>query len=164
MPVAWFFCPYKRRNPGEVPPERYCAMDDFTTAIFADGGNWSETEIQGNHAIVKVRAANATLTNINAANGFVRIPNHTALNATLGDLTTNQKNALKTFLNSIGYTNQEIADTLPANWTNVTLRQVLQFAATRRHKPRYDADTDSIILDGAVQPVRPLDHVNGDVT
>ena len=139
-------------------------MDDFTSAILLDGGNWSETEIQGNHAIVKVRASNTTLTDINAANGFVRIPNHTDLSATLGDLTTGQKNALKNFLNSIGYTNQEINDALPTDWTSVTLRQVLQFAATRRHKPRYDTNTDTIVLDGAVQPVRPLDHVNGDVT
>lgn len=164
MALAWFICPYKRHNPGVVPPERYCAMDDFTSAIFADGGNWSETEILGDHAIVKVRASSATLTIVDAAPNFLRLPTHTNLNDTLGDLTTGQKNAIKNKLNSLGYTNQEITDALPTNWQNVTLRQVLQFAATRRLKPRYDSNTDSIILDGAEQPVRPLDHTNRDVT
>ena len=87
MALAWFICPYKRmtRDVGGVPtpvvpPTRYCAMDDFTALIRADGGDWHETEILGDHALVKVRAAPATLTTINGALGFLRFPNHIDLN------------------------------------------------------------------------------------
>lgn len=160
MALGWFIAPYKRRNPGEVPPVRYNAMDDFTTQIIADGGTWSEIEILGDAAIVKVRASPTTLTTIAQAANFSRIPNHVALNDTLGDLTVNQRQAIINKALSLGYTQAEIDAVLPANWSNVTLRQVLNFFRKRRLKPRYDADTDSIILDGAIQPVRPLDDVD----
>jgi hypothetical protein len=163
MAVAWFICPYARRNPGKVPPQRYCAMDDFTADIEADGGAWSETEILGDHALVKVRAAPATLTTINAAAGFIRIPTHFDLNDTLGDLTVGQRNAILAKLEALGYSNAEVTAALPANWAAVTLGQVLRFAATRRLKPRYDEGTDTIIVDGPEQPVRPVDHVHADV-
>jgi hypothetical protein len=138
-------------------------MDDFTADIVADGGSWSETEILGNHAIVKVNAAPATLATINAEPGFIRLPKD-SLNSTLGDLTTPQKNAIKNKLNALGYSNQEIADALPDNWQAVTLRQVLRFAATRRLKARYDANTDTIHLDGDVQPVKDVDTVDGEIS
>lgn len=160
MALAWFIVPYKRRNPGEVPPERYCAMDDFTAQIRADGGDWSETEVLGDVAIVKVRASDATLATINAAPGFVRIPNHVDLGDTLGDLTVNQRTAILNKLLSMGYTQAEIDAALPANWQTVTLGQVLRFAARRRLKPRYDEGTDTIIIDGPEQPVRPIEHVD----
>lgn len=159
MALAWFIVPYKRRNPGQVPPERYCAMDDFTAQIRADGGDWDETEILGDAALVKVRAAAATLTTINAAPGFVRIPGHVELSDTLGDLTAGQRQAILDKLAALGYTSQEIQAALPANWAAVTLRQVLRFAARRRLKPRYDAGSDTIIVDGPEQPVKDVDLV-----
>jgi len=174
MALAWFICPYKRRNPGETPPTRYCAMDDFTGPIWADNGwpqgnvpgsptFWSETEILGDAAIVKVRAEAGTLSTINAAPGFLRIPNHVDLGDTLGDLTAGQKQVLLNKAVALGYSLAEIQAALPTNWSTVTLRQVLAFLAQRRLKPRYDPDTDEIVLDGAVQPVRPLDDVVADV-
>lgn len=164
MPVAWFICPYKRRNPGQVPPERYCAMDDFSAQIFADGGNWDETEILGDAAIVKVRANAGTLTTINAAAGFIRIPNHVDLNDTLGDLTAGQRTAILGKLLALGYSQNEIDAALPANWQNVTLGQVLRFAARRRLKPKYNVATDTIEFDAnSVQPVKSIDIVHGTV-
>lgn len=160
MPIAWFICPYKRRNPGKTPPQRYCAMDDFTTQIIIDGGIWDETEILGNHAIVKVRAASGTLITINATSGFLRVPNHVNLADTLGDLTTNQRDAILAKLLALGYTQAEIDEALPTNWASVTLEQILRFAATRRLKPRYDSNTDTIICDGEVHPVKDLQLVN----
>lgn len=63
MPTAWFLCPYKRRaHPARL--ERYCAMDDLTPEILAGGGEWSEAEIAGNQAIVRVRATSAALASI----------------------------------------------------------------------------------------------------
>jgi hypothetical protein len=159
MAIAWIICPYKRRNPGQVPPVRYAAIDDFTALIRADGGDWDETEILGDHALVKVRADPATLATINAAAGFVRFPNHFDLDDTLGDLTVGQRNALKAKALELGYTQAEIDAALPANWGAVTLRQVLRFLAGRRLKPRYDSGTDSIVVDGPVQPVKPVDLV-----
>lgn len=164
MALAWFIAPYRRRNPGQIPPERYCAMDDFSPQIFADGGTWDETEILGDAALVKVRASAATLTTINGAVGFLRIPNHTDLSDTLGDLTTAQRNAILNELQTLGYTQQEINAALPANWQNVTLGQVLRFAATRRLRPRYDQPTDAVICDGPQQPVKPVEFVAVAVT
>ena len=164
MALAWFVAPYVRRNPGQTPPERYCKMDDFTVQIRADGGDWSETEILGDHALVKVSASPATLTAIDAAAGMLRIPSHVDLNDTLGDLTAGQRNAIKNKMLALGYTQEELDAALPANWAAVTLGQVLHFAARRRLKPRYDSNTDSIILDGPVQPVRPVGDVHATVT
>lgn len=164
MPLAWFVAPYKRRNPGETPAQRYCSMDDFTAAIVADGGTWDETEVLGDCALVKVRASNATLTAINAAAGMLRIPNHVALTDTLGDLTANQRTAILNRILQMGYTQAEIDAALPANWAAVTLGQVLRFAARRRLKPRYDQGTDAIVVDGPVQPVKPVDVVSATVT
>ena len=56
MAYGWFVVPYTRRNPGQVPPERYCSMDDFTALIRAAGGDWDETEILGDAALVKAPA------------------------------------------------------------------------------------------------------------
>lgn len=164
MPLAWFICPYKR-DPSAASPRvrRYCSIADANESIVADGGAWAETEILGDAALVKVRASNATLAQVNQLAGVVRIPNHTALTDTLGDLTAGQRNAILTKLLTLGYAQQEIAAALPADWTAVTLGQVLRFAATRRLKPRYDAALDRIVLDGAVQPVRPVADVDAAV-
>lgn len=134
-------------------------MDDFTAQILADGGTWDETEILGNAALVKVRASATTLAAINAAPGFLRIPNHTALTDTLGDLTAGQRNAILNEALALGYSQAEINAALPANWTNVTLGQVLRFLATRRLRPRYDAGTDTIVCDGQQDPVKSVDLV-----
>jgi hypothetical protein len=164
MALAWFVCPYKRLTrlvagvpTPVVPPTRYCAMDEFTAAIAADGGTWDETEILGDHALVKVRADPTTLVTINAAPGFLRIPGHFDLSDTLGDLTAGQRNAILAKLEALGYSNAEVVAALPANWQAVTLGQVLRFAASRRLKPRYDVATDTIVVDGPEQPVKPVE-------
>ncbi len=163
MTVAWFIVPYKRMA-GAHQPTRYCSMDDFTASILADGGAWSETEVLGSVALVKVRASDATLTTINAAAGMLRIPNHFALSDTLGDLTAGQRTAIVNQLQTMGYDITEIRNVMPAGgWASVTLGQVLKFAATRRLRPRYDSGTDTIICDGASDPVRPVDDVDGEV-
>jgi hypothetical protein len=159
MPVGWFIAPYKRRDPSPGEIGRYCAMDDFTAQIVADGGAWAETEILGNAALVKVRAAAGTLTTIAAGSGFLRIPNHFDLNDTLGDLTAGQRNAILNELQTLGYSPAEITAALPANWATVTLGQLLRFAAGRRLRPRYDSGTDTIICDGPPQPVLPVDQI-----
>ncbi len=63
MPAAYFVAPYKLRpnDKGRPFPIRYCAMDDHTAAIDADGGCWSEVEIAGDQAVVVVEASAKTL-------------------------------------------------------------------------------------------------------
>ncbi len=153
--IAWFICPYKTKAVLSMSI-RYCAMDDFTPQIHADLGAWDESEILGNLAIVKVRANAGTLTTISAAPGFTRIPNHTGLSDTLGDLTVGQRQALLNIALQAGYSQAEIGEALPADWTNVTLGQVLRFLARRRLQSRFDTVGQVFVLDGPVQPVKDL--------
>lgn len=153
--IAWFICPYKRRP---VPrPIRYCAIDDFTAQIRADGGDWSASEVLGNSAVVKVRASQATLDLIAAT--FQRIP-LSRLADSLSTLTSAQRTAIRDRLLALGYPDAEIRAALGSNLANRTLGDVLRFAATRRLKPRYDALTDQIFVDGPQQPCRPIADVD----
>jgi len=63
MALGWFIAPYKwyTINGKDI---RYCAMGDFTKDIQADDGDWTEAEIDGDKAIVLVRASTTTLTRI----------------------------------------------------------------------------------------------------
>ena len=160
--IGWYICPYKIRQefPGAPRNMRYCAMDDYTQVIFAKNGNWTETEILGDRAIVKVRAPQGVL---NALNGvFKRLPkNH--LNDSLSDLPAGVKTALKNELLDMGYSLIEIKNRFGSNLGQYTLRDVLKFAARRRLKPRYHSGADEIILDGPVQACRTLELVDNEV-
>lgn len=146
MPTAWFIAPYKRRLPQIGPiPGRYCAIDDYTEQIRADIGDWREVEVFGNRAIVKVRASLETLTVL--AGVFKRLPKD-RLDDTLSDLPQAVRRALRDELLDQGYTLQEIQARFGNDLGNYTLRQVLQFMASRRRKPRYDVENDLIVLDG----------------
>jgi hypothetical protein len=160
MPIAWFICPYKRREgwPGLVPA-RYCAMDDFTPQIIVDKGAWAESEVLGDRAVVKVRASDATLAVIEAEPGFARLPK-SGLSESLSDRTPGEKQALADLLVAGGYSAKEVREGLGANLGGRTLGDILRFAAQRRLKPRYDAAKDAIVLDGPVQWVRPIDEID----
>jgi hypothetical protein len=142
---------------------RYCAMQDYSDIIFADNGDWSETEVLGNYAIVKVRASDATLDTIAGAQGFLRIPPGLDLSTPLSSLTIAQINAIHDRILAMGYTDAEIQAALGNNLRNRTLGQVLRFAASRRLKPRYDAIADQIVLDGSVQSCRLVDDVDTEI-
>jgi hypothetical protein len=161
MAVGWFIAPYVRRaSPFGVI--RYVVVNDLTPAIRADGGGWSETEVLGQAAVVKVRASAATLTAVAALSGVDRIP-VAALDDPLSSLSNAQKNAIRSRVQALGYTLAELNAALPGDLGSFTLRQLLTFIAQRRRKVRYDAGTDTIIDDGAVQPVRSLASVDGAV-
>lgn len=161
MAVGWFLAPYVRRA-GARRPTRYVVVDDLTAAIRADGGDWTETEVLGDHAIVKVRASAATLNLVAAIPGVTRIPVG-RLDDPLSSLTAGQQQALRDKVLALGYTPAEVNAALPNPIGTYTLRQVLRFVATRRLKPRYDQATDTIIIDGPVQPVRPIEDVDAAV-
>lgn len=156
MAVGWFMAPYKRRDVGGNPG-RYVSVDDFTDQVLADGGYWAESEILGNYALVKVRASAATLSAIAAAPGVQRIPGSLQLSDTLASLTTNQKTAIRNFVTgTLGYTLAEVQARFPNDLGTYTLGDLLRFVTQRRLTPRYDAATDTIVLDGAqVTPTQP---------
>ena len=168
MAVAWFVCGYVRRVDAEgvpiIPPERYCAMDDYTSIISADGGAWAESEVLGGHALVKVRASETTLTTIGAATGILRIPRVWDLSTTLATLSTAQRTAIRNKILAMGYTEAEVVAALGTNIAQRTLGQVLRFAAQRRLKPRWDIENDLIVLDGAYESCRNVDSVDAEVS
>ncbi len=161
MPIAWFICSYKRKL-NYPSPLRYCAMDDFTPQIHGEGGQWSETEVLGSYAIVKVRASDATLATIAGTAGFQRLP-IALLTEPLSSLTGAQRTAIRNRILAMGYTDAEIITALGANIGQRTLGQVLRFAASQRLQPRYDAVQDLIICDGPVQSCKPIDDVDKEV-
>jgi hypothetical protein len=158
MAIAWFIVPYKRAL--DVPMARYCAIDDQTPQIYAEGGAWTEAEVLGNRALVKVRASDATLATL--ASLYTRIP-LARLSDPLSSLTPAQRSALRNRLLDLGYTDAEIRAALPDLNTR-TLHDFLAFAATRRRKPRWDAEAGEIILDGPVQSCRPVLSVEAEIT
>ena len=163
MAIGWFIIPYKRRPTEQEPRTRYPAIDDYTADIKAAGGQWAETEVLGNCCIVKVRASVGVLNAIAAVDGFQRLPKD-RLDDPLSDLSIQALKLFRDILEGMGYTLGEIKDRFGNDLSIYTLRDVLKFATRRRLKPRYDAQTDEIIIDGIVQPVKPLEKVDAEVT
>lgn len=160
MPYAWYLTPYKTKTVfGQ--PRRYCAMDDFTSTIFADGGNWSEIEILGNMAVVKVMVNTSTLlTTIDAATGFTRLPvDH--FNDPVDSLPAAKKAAILNKLQSLGYSSNEVTAAL-GDLTGKTLADVLRFAATRKILPKFDAQKN-IVFTGATVSCDSVDALDSRV-
>jgi hypothetical protein len=136
-------------------------MRQFTPQIHADGGAWRAIEVLGNRCLAKVRASASTLSTINAAPGFVRVP-LTRLDDPLSSLSPAQRTAIRNILTDAGYTMAEINARFP-NLADHTLGDALRFLASRRLKPRYDAATDTIILDGPPSPTSDLGRLDQEV-
>jgi hypothetical protein len=137
-------------------------MDDFTPTIHGEGGRWTESEVLGSYAVVKVRASQATLDAIAGTAGYFRLP-LAKLDLTLGQLTQQQRTNIRDRILAMGYSQTEINNALGSDWQNVTLRQVLRFMATRRLKPRWDADAEEIKVDGIIQSCRSIESVNKEI-
>lgn len=137
-------------------------MDAFTAAIVADGGGWAESEVLGQAAVVKVRAAAATLNQIAGEEGFLRVP-VARLDDPLSSLTAAQKTAVRNRVVALGYTAGEVTSRFPGDLGDYTLRDLLGFVASRRRRVRYDEATDTVIADGEVVAPRPVDDVDAAV-
>ena len=160
MPIGWYIVPYNRL-PDDMPmPGRYCAMKDHIQFSGQGAEVWTETEVLGNHAIVKVRAEQATLQTLNQA--FERMPVDDLLDD-LDELPPSALNRLRSVLRGLGYSNQELNEALPGNWGQYTLGEILEVAASYRLKPRYDAAADLVILDGPQQPCRSVESVDMEI-
>lgn len=160
MPCAWFLAPYRRRPGAEVV--RYCAVDDFTALISSDGGGWAEAECLGGYAVAKVCASAATLQAINAEPGFIGVPVG-RLDDPLSSLTAGQRSALAAKVQELGYSADELRDALGSDIGQHTLGDLLRFVLRRRRRPRYDADTDEIVLDGPVEPTGRVEDIDAGV-
>jgi hypothetical protein len=163
--IAWYIVPYKYDTStgspgGGLKSCRYCAMDDYTTEIRAAGGRWTETEILGNRAIVKLRAPSNIIAQADGT--FKRIPKN-RLDDSLADLPSGVKTALKNEILDQGYTIEEVHARFGDDLGNYTLRQVLQFMATRKKKARYDSQADEIVLDGPNISCRTIESVDAEV-
>lgn len=156
MPIGWYIVPYKRRLATRLPT-RYCEMDDYTSEIYSYGGQWTETEVLGNVAIVKVRARQAILDALDAR--FQRIPRD-RLDDSLAGLSQQVRTKLRNNLLDVGYMNTEIHEAFSGGLENYTLRDYFHFWARRRLKPRYDSETDEIVIDGPIQACRPIESVD----
>jgi hypothetical protein len=159
--IGWFIVPYKRNT--RLPfPVRRPAIDEFTETIAAENGQWSETEILGDKAIVKVRASSEMLATLAIQPGFIRLPKN-SLNEPLSDLSNAQKIALRDLVLDCGYSLAELQIALGNDLGQRTLKDVLKFLTRRRLKPRYDSQSDSIILDGPTQPCKPIELLDMEV-
>jgi hypothetical protein len=141
-------------------------MNNFTAQIKAEGGAWSETEVLGNVALVKVRASDTLLSLINAEVGFLRITNHYVLSDSLSDMGAAVRNGIQTRLLGLGYTQAEINAALGSNlagWRSRTFLDLLRFIATRRIKPRWDSVLGQIVFDGITHTPKLVTLVDQEV-
>lgn len=123
---------------------------------------WSGSEVLGDRCIVKVDADAAMLKTLDGLLHY-RLPKD-ELTDSLGDLLPTVIAELETKLLEMGYTLLEIAEAFPLGLGNHTLQDYLDFAATRRLKPRYDDKSDTIFVDGKVENCRPILDVDKDIT
>ncbi len=159
--IAWYIAPYKIREntPDGLNNERYCAMDDYTDKIiYEDKGNWSETEVLGNRAVVKVKASASTLTILDSI--FERMPKD-GLEDSLTAVSVTDKTALKDEVLNMGYSNIEWDEEFPNNLGTYKLKNILHFYTKRRLKPRFDGN--KIIIDGIEQVCRTIESVDVEV-
>lgn len=154
MAIGWFICGYDIQAGGKGNV-RECAMNRHNALIFGDGGNWSNVEVLGGVALVKVRASASTLTTVSGTTGFSRLTNHALITDSLSDLTVAQRNAITTRILAMGYTQAELDTTMGntlALWRQKSFETLLQFIAGRRVKSRFDFDTHQFVFDGPFIP------------
>lgn len=155
LATGWFIAPYRRKDPRLGQPGRENVIEDFNTQIkVLDGGVWGGEEGFGNSAIIWVRANASTLTAIDATQGVTGFPG-ARLDDLLGTLLSQGRlNAVHNKLNALGFTDAEILSSLGTlNLALASARQVFALVLSRRFSPRYDAPSDTIVLDGA--PITP---------
>lgn len=153
--VGFFICPYSVKVAGGKKV-RYCAMDDHTPII--KHGGWSESEILGDRAIVKVSDSKSTLLSITACR---RLPLDD-LKTSLSTLTSDQITSVHDEIIDAGYPQEELDAAIP-DLKNSNLEDVLKFLATRRLKPRYDFVGDKFVIDGPTQPVKSIDTLDKEI-
>ena len=162
MSIAWYIIPYERYRPlVDDIPLRWCAINNYKKQIWAAGGKWYATEILGNRGIVKVKAPAAILTLLDSK--YKRIPKN-RLDDSLSDLSSGVKSWLRNEIHSAGYTLAQVQARFGGDLGEYTLGDVLRFMMSWRLKPRYDSQTDTIIMDGDVQECSPIEFADKKIT
>jgi hypothetical protein len=136
---------------------RYCALNDFNSAILASSGAWAESEVLGNVFLCKVRTNDAVLADITADTTYLPLPIGVNLDANL-TITNAQRNAILTKLQDMGYTLTEIQNKMGSTltaWQGKLNRDLLTLIATRRLKVASVDGAGNVTFSGAV--VTPLD-------
>lgn len=121
---------------------------------------WSESEVLGDRAIVKVNAPENVLNELDKV--FFRLPKDD-LGSSLYGLTPAERKKLKDELLDMGYSDSEIRAELGDNLSKKTLKEYLDFATTRRLKPRYDKTSNSIVLDGPIQACKSIEMLDREI-
>lgn len=144
----WFLCKYLQ-DPTlpRVPPAFYPAFALYDEEIQREGGAWKMEHIGTNWCVIKARISDALAQTIGLDINCRRIP-MTSLDRPLSDLTNAQRNGLRDLAIEMGYTLAEIRSALGNNLSNVTLRQLLTFLASRRIKARWDRSVSQVVFDG----------------
>ena len=160
--IGWFIVPYGRKTIGGALV-RYPKIDDFTGQITAAGGFWSESEVLGDCAVVKVRAPQAGIDQLDAQPGFIKIPvEH--LDDPLSSLTATKKTQIRNKLESMGYSLAEIQADLGTDLGTKTLRELLLFITKRRMRPRFDVALQDIVFNGIEETCKSVDQLNSEVS
>lgn len=165
-----FLTVYERANPGLLPPRRaprvvnlFLAQITADTTVNPTGGTIRYLEGLGNACVCKVKdVAPSLLQTIAADAETIRVPS-ALLDDSLSSLTAGQKVILRDWLLARGFPLAEIqARFSSGDLGNYTVGDVLRFVLKRRLKPRYDGGTDSIVLDGPVQPTTLVEYLDPD--
>lgn len=157
--IAWFVVPYTYIMRGRRHI-RYPAIDDYTQQIRAEEGRWAETEVLGDQCLVKVRASAETLTELSKV--YERMP-AANIDDSLSATSIAEREQLLAICLDAGYSQAEIDKELENDLAVKTMGDVLRFLATRRLKPRYDAETEEIVLDGPEQRCKSIESVDAEV-
>lgn len=149
--MAWYLVPYRTKTRGDRV-FRYCAMDDYTRLIEQDGGVWDESEVAGNHALVRVKAGERTLAEIAADAAFIPLPDN------FGELSDKEADAIREKLAAL-YSSTEV-DTQLGDLKAATLTDVLTFTTQRRVTPRFDKERGEFVFDQEVIACKPVSEID----
>jgi hypothetical protein len=165
MATQWIACPFLRRDgqsrPGAIG--RYLIVQDFAPQIAADGGAWDYFECGGGPGtayicgvgIVKIRASQATLNSIIAADNTDAIPAALVeLNTLLSVVNNPTRNYIERTLTArLGYTDPEIDAWLNgANISTKTLGELFEFLASRWYRVVYEPTGTQVGYQGNIYP------------
>lgn len=161
MPTGWFAAPFVTHPTRQRA--RRSLFHEYEATVQADKGQWAETEILGNYALVKVQGSQGLLTFLRADSRLVALPTLT-LDDTLNTLPRVRFQALLEWLYGLGYTTRETQKAIGTDPARITFQHFLRFCTTRRLAPRWDETQQRIVLDGDPQPCRSITDLNKTIT